>query len=117
MNFRKSAEALAGLALLMTPLMLGVVVLDELTIGDATLGALRSDSPASMTSTKEDSSFEIDIGPKLDDPIELPFDREGPAPAAVDPEDTPEPCDPMQAIRDSFRPRHLRCRSALPPLS
>ncbi|MEO1229836.1 MAG: hypothetical protein AAFZ18_13090 [Myxococcota bacterium] len=101
----------------MTPLVLGVVVLDALPLGEVTLGAPRSDAPASMTSTKEDPSFEIDIGPKLDDPIELPFERERASPA-VETEDAPEEaCDPIQAIRDSFRPRHLRCRPALPPLS
>lgn len=108
-------KALMGAALVGTPLVLGAALLDVARESGATLGAVRGPPPNLAQPTSgglQDDLF--DVAPDLeglDDPIKLPFDE--PVNLKIDIKEEPAPlppCDPVQVIRDSFKPSRERCR-------
>lgn len=103
------AESLALVAVMLTPVIVGLAVLD--VVGHGSLGAVRSGPAVPVERPETAPEIHIDIGPDFDDVIDLPFDENGlpKATPAGEEENEGGPCDPVQRIRESFKPRHLRC--------
>lgn len=117
-NMSVAASLLITSAVVLTPVVLAWVI--TVQNPDITLGGV-DEVRVTLPNVTPDE-FDVDIAPDLDDPIKAPFQEplQRPVKLKIEVEEKEEiVCDPMQVIRDSFKPKKKRCRGTVgvPPPS